>query len=302
MKKRVRSIIRIDESLCDGCGLCADACAEGAIRIIDGVARLVSETYCDGLGACLGECPRGAIAIEEREAAAYDEEATRRHLASMGRALEPHGRGKPPGHDHRHDCDCRDAPGPGHRGAEERPAAVPTPSRHAAHAAGCPGSRMRVMAPRTVAAEPSGGVASRLAQWPVQLALVPPTAPYLDGADLLIAADCVPFAYADFHRDFLEGKALVVGCPKLDDLDFYRDRLTQMLSRADVRSVTVLRMEVPCCGGIVQAAVDAARAAGKGTPVRAVTIGIGGEVLGTQAIDTEPTSGAPRTASGCRCG
>ncbi|MBI4917382.1 MAG: 4Fe-4S binding protein [Acidobacteria bacterium] len=302
MNKQARSIIRIDESKCDGCGLCADACAEGAIRIVDGVAKLVSETYCDGLGACLGECPQGAITIEQREADAYDEDATREHLAKMGREHKPHAHdgaaaveapaAGPAAHVHAH------APGGdhGHVHAQGSPQAGPG-GMHAAHAGGCPGSRMRVMAPRAAAKEdPSGRVSSRLAQWPVQLALVPPAAPYFQGADLLIAADCVPFAYAEFHRDFLEGKSLVVGCPKLDDLEFYRTKLTQIFQHSDVRSVTVLRLEVPCCGGIVQAAVEAARASGKAVPVKAVTIGIGGEILETRTFETAaaPREGAPR--------
>ena len=275
MKKNLRSIIRIDESKCDGCGLCASACAEGAIQIVDGVAKLVSETYCDGLGACLGECPQGAITIEQREAAGYDEAATREHLAKLGRAEKPH------------------ALGPAHADAHAH--------AHGAHEGGCPGSRMRVMSPRPAATEdPAGRVSSRLAQWPVQLALVPPNAPYLQGADLLIAADCVPFAYAEFHRDFLEGKSLVVGCPKLDDLEFYRTKLTQMLTRSDVRSVTVLRLEVPCCGGIVHAAVEAARASGKPLAVKAITIGIGGEILDTEVFEPIAAGAAVRASAGAR--
>jgi hypothetical protein len=161
---------------------------------------------------------------------------------------------------------------------------------------------MRVMKPRVAAADEAsaGRVQSRLAQWPVQLALVPPSAPYFQGADLLVAADCVPFAYAEFHRDFLEGKSLVVGCPKLDDLAFYRDKLTHIFRLSDVRSVTVLCMEVPCCGGIVQATLEAAKASGKALPVRAVTIGIGGEVLDTEELDVRPTRAAQAAAQGSR--
>jgi NAD-dependent dihydropyrimidine dehydrogenase PreA subunit len=249
-----RKIIEIDESLCSGCGECVEACAEGAIQIIDGKAKLVSEIYCDGLGACLGECPQGAITIEKREAVDYDEQATRKHLASIGRD---------PNAAHRVD-------GPGHASA------------HAAlHAAGgCPGSRMRTMKPKPQAAKESGGrVESRLAQWPVQLTLVPPTAPYFRDADLLVTADCVPFAYAEYHRDFLDGKAVVVGCPKLDDIERYRDKLAQIFEHGGVRSVTVLKMEVPCCGGILHATLDAVKESGRDIPVTCVTIGIGGEIL-----------------------
>ena len=286
MKQNIRPIIRIDESKCDGCGICATACAEGAIAVVDGKARLVSETYCDGLGACLGECPMGAITIEHRPAGEYDELATHEHLAKLGRPVtKQHG-------PHAHDTP---------------PAPPPSPPLHRStapplHAGGCPGSRMRVMKPRVADDDEAsaGRVQSRLAQWPVQLALVPPSAPYFQGADLLVAADCVPFAYAEFHRDFLAGKSLVVGCPKLDDLAYYRDKLTQIFRLSDVRSVTVLRMEVPCCGGIVQATLEAAKASGKALPVRAVTIGIGGEVLGTEELDVRPTKAARAAAQGSR--
>ena len=281
MKKQTRSIIRIDESKCDGCGVCTEACAEGAIQLVDGVAKLVSEVYCDGLGACLGECPQGAITIEQREAAEYDEEATRQHLAKMGRELKPH---------------ATPAAAHGHAHAHAH-AHVHAPAAKGETACGCPGVAMRVMAPRAAKqADPDGRVTSRLAQWPVQLSLVPPTAPYFQNADLLIAADCAPFAYAEFHRDFLEGKSLVIGCPKLDDIEFYQGKLTQIFQHADIRSVTVLRMEVPCCGGIVHAAVEAVRASGKAIPVKAVTIGIGGEILDTQTFPAAPSAGKGRTS------
>jgi len=161
---------------------------------------------------------------------------------------------------------------------------------------------MRVMKPRAAGADElaAGRVRSRLAQWPVQLALVPPTAPYFRDSDLVVAADCVPFAYAEFHRDFLDGKSLVVGCPKLDDLPFYRDKLTQIFRQSDVRSVTVVRMEVPCCGGIVQATLEAVKASGKALPLRAVTIGIGGEVLGTEEIDVRPARAVRGAVAGDR--
>jgi Pyruvate/2-oxoacid:ferredoxin oxidoreductase delta subunit len=280
MKQNIRPIIRIDESKCDGCGICATACAEGAIAVVDGKARLVSETYCDGLGACLGECPMGAITIEHRAAGEYDEQATHEHLAKLGRpATKQHGPQAP-------------AMPPA-----ARPATAPSPA-----ACGCPGSRMRVMKPRGADDDKAsaGRVQSRLAQWPVQLALVPPAAPYFRDADLLVAADCAPFAYAEFHRDFLDGKSLVVGCPKLDDLAFYREKLTQIFRQSDVRSVTVLRMEVPCCGGIVQATLEAAKASGKALPVRAVTLGIGGEVLDTEELDVQPTRAAQAATQGSR--
>ncbi len=248
--KVLRKIVRIDESKCDGCGLCVPACHEGAIEVIDGKARLVSDRYCDGLGDCLGECPQGAITIEEREANEYDE-------AAVQARMEVAGRGDPTGRPY---------------------------DAHAAHAehghGGCPGAMaMQFQRPATEADEDdgSGPRPSMLAQWPVQLSLVPPNAPYFQGADLLVTADCVPFAYADYHRDYLKGKALVIGCPKLDDIEFYREKLTAILQASDIKSVTVLHMEVPCCFGIVAAAEQAVAASGKDIAFETVTIGIQGE-------------------------
>jgi len=287
MKKNTRSVIRIDDGKCDGCGLCADACAEGAIAIVDGKAKLVSEAYCDGLGACLGECPQGAITIEQREAPGYDEAATRAHLSATGRDPDSaHRLAKP------HAAE----PAP-------RPAAsCPPPHVGHDHGGGCPGSRMRVLRPRpAVSGDSAGRVDSRLAQWPVQLSLVPANAPYFRGADLLVTADCVPFAYAEFHRDFLDGKALVVGCPKLDDVDYYRDKLTQIFRTSGVRSATVLLMEVPCCSGLLRATLDAVAASGRALPVTAVTIGVGGEVLGRESFPARagsPVRAAPSEGAG----
>ncbi|HYD39236.1 MAG TPA: 4Fe-4S dicluster domain-containing protein [Anaeromyxobacter sp.] len=251
MAKQIRKVVRIDEERCDGCGDCVPSCAEGAIAIVDGKARLASDVLCDGLGACLGECPRGAISIEEREAEAFDEAAVARHL---GRAPAPHG-----------------AP------------AAPAP-------AACPGSAPRTLPRRglAVVSEPAGPAAragargaGALAHWPVQLRLVPVGAPFLAGADLLVAADCVPFAYPSFHAELLAGRAVVVGCPKLDDLPAYADKLTAILGRPDgpVR-VTVARMEVPCCAGITAAAQHAAARAGRDVPVREVVVGVDGVVRG----------------------
>ena len=235
-----RSIVRIDEERCDGCGQCASACAEGAIQIVDGKARLVSERYCDGLGACIGECPQGAITIEQRPAEEFDEEATREHLRRMGRDPEgAHG--------------------------------------HVEHAhAGCPSAAAQTFAPAGRRAGQTGN-ASALGQWPVQLMLVPPDAPYFQGADLLVTADCVPFAYADYHAELLAGKAVVVGCPKLDDAQHYVHKLAQILSASDIRSLTVAIMEVPCCRGLVRIVEQAMEEAGKEAPLEIVTIGIRGE-------------------------
>src|SRR5690242_3436003 len=248
----IRKIVTIDAEKCNGCGLCVPACAEGAIKIVAGKAILSADNLCDGLGACLGECPQDAIQIIEREADEFDEIAVDQHLKTIGREPLPH----------------------------HQPAGTPAPQQH--HGGGCPGSRAMTFAPPKDSA-PAGETAprpSQLAQWPVQLHLVPTSAPYFQDADLLIAADCAPFAYGDFHKDFLAGKSLVIGCPKLDDNDFYTKKLTELFRVSSIKSITVLRMEVPCCGGIVQAARQALAASGKEIPFKEVRIGISGEVIG----------------------
>ncbi len=257
----LRKIVRIDEEKCDGCGECVPACAEGAIALVGGKARLSADVLCDGLGACLGECPRGAITVVEREAAPFDEEEVKAHLRSM---------------------DERVPAAPSLAPAAARPRlSVVSDAGAAAPGGGCPGARpmalVRRPAPGADGARPSTGE-SRLAQWPVQLHLVPVTAPWFRGADLLVAADCIPFAYARFHDDFLAGRALVVGCPKLDDLGAYVDKLRRICESNDLRSVTVVRMEVPCCGGISMAARRGVQASGKAIPIRDVVVGVDGTV------------------------
>ena len=258
----LRKIVKIDEAKCDGCGECISSCAEGAIALVGGKARLVSDVYCDGLGACLGDCPQGAITVVEREAAGFDEAAVADHLARLGR------------------------PAPAH-GASSPTLAAATPAAHA-HGGGCPGSAARELrrpglavvkdgpGPALPAAPRQGG--STLSHWPVQLTLVPPQAPWLQGAHLLVAADCVPFAYAGFHADFLAGKKLVVGCPKLDDNRAYADKLAELCARNDLASITVVRMEVPCCGGISWAAREGLARSGKPIQLRDVVIGVDGGV------------------------
>ena len=240
----LRKIVRIDPDKCNGCGDCVPSCAEGAITIINGKAVLAAENLCDGLGACLGECPMDAITVEEREADEFDEVAVEKHLSAQGRPVPAH-----------------------------------APQHHAG--GGCPGSRaMSFDRPQETAAAATGSRQSQLAQWPVQLHLVSTTAPYFQGADLLITADCVPVAYAGYHEDFLKGKAVVMGCPKLDDNNFYQQKLTELISKSDVKSITVLKMEVPCCGGIAVAARQALAASGRQIPYQEVTIGIQGIIKG----------------------
>lgn len=269
MAKHTRKIVKIDEDRCDGCGLCVTGCAEGAIQVIDGKARLVSETYCDGLGACLGECPQGAITIEERPADAFDEDAVREHLRRIGRP-EDAIHASPAAHPHAPSGGC---PGSALRVLQHDAPAQPAP----AAGGGCPGSAMRRFQSGQGRLDPAESPAqSALGHWPVQLMLVPPHAPFLQNADLLVCADCVPFAVPDFHQRYLAGRAVLVGCPKLDDLELYRQKLTQIVAQARPASLTVLRMEVPCCAGIAQAVVAARDAAAPQLPVIVHTVGIQG--------------------------
>lgn len=255
MAKIKRQVIKIDEELCNGCGVCVPSCAEGAIQIINGKARLVSDKYCDGLGACLGECPMGALSFEEREAEEFDETAVSGHLKNIGRA---------PTANHIHK-------------APEQPA-----GQACNHTGGCPSARTLDFRTEEETEKSGNGDApklrSELRQWPVKIRLVNPTAPYFESADLLIAADCAPFAYASLHPDFLKGKALVIGCPKFDDIEMYLEKLSAIISQNDIKSVTVLHMEVPCCFGLVGVARQAVAASGKNVPVQAKVVTLRGEV------------------------
>ena len=242
----IRKIIQIDTDKCNGCGACANACHEGAIAMVNGKAKLMRDDYCDGFGDCLPHCPTGAITFVEREAAAYDEKAA---------AQKPLG----------------GCPGSAARSVFHQPA----PQMH--H--GCPGSQMRQMQHKP---EPAGEdmpvLRSQLSQWPVQIKLVPVNAPYFDGAKLLIAADCTAYAYANFHQKFIRGHITLVGCPKLDDVD-YSEKLAQIIRENNIQSVTVVRMEVPCCGGLERAAKVALQNSGKFIPWQVITISIDGNIL-----------------------
>lgn len=261
--RRSRKIIKIDEAKCNGCGLCVPACAEGAITIVDGKARLVSDVYCDGLGACLGHCPQNALTIEEREAEAFDAAVVARTQRSGG----------PPEHEH-----------------HPAPITQPAPPAHA-----CPGTFSRFFDEpadkdpgRT--SDESAHQPSALRNWPVQLRLAPIQAPYFDAARLLIAADCVPFALAGFHRELLEGQVLLIGCPKLDDAQAYHRKLTEIFRQNDIAEIEVAHMEVPCCHGLVRLVQSALADSGKDIPLRLTQVGIRGQLFEPR---TAPTGAIP---------
>lgn len=231
----IRRIIKIDEEKCNGCGLCVDACHEGAIGLVDGKAKLLRDDYCDGLGDCLPACPTGAISFEEREAAAYDEEAV------MKNKLQKNAQNLP----------C-----------------------------GCPGSQARQLKrePKPAVSTEMPVIESQLMQWPVQIKLVPIKAPYFENANLLVAADCTAYAYGDFHNKFMRNRVTLIGCPKLDDGD-YSEKLTAIISNNNIKSVTVIRMQVPCCGGIENAVKTALKNSGKLIPWQVITISPDGRII-----------------------
>ena len=248
--KITRKIIQIEDEKCDGCGVCVPSCAEGALQIVNGKARLAAEKYCDGLGACLGECPNNALHVIEREAEDFDEKAVDEHLKSKGAAHH------------------------------EEPATM---------ACGCPSAHIQNFAqanscqeanqPKSYTEAPSA-----LTHWPVQIKLVPPSAPFLKGADLLVAADCTPIAYPNFHRDFLQGKVVMVGCPKFDEAQAYIQKFADIFKTAGIKSIEVVTMEVPCCQGLPMIVKKGLEMAGKKIPLSQVIISTRGEVLKTQKL------------------
>jgi NAD-dependent dihydropyrimidine dehydrogenase PreA subunit len=238
--KAMRKIIEINEELCDGCGNCVTSCAEGALKIINGKAKVISEVFCDGLGACLGECPQDALKIVDREAEAFDEKAVEEHMKKAA------------------------------------PSIMQAPSH-----GGCPGSRMQMFNTSSCdSMRPTAGAAgpSALRQWPVQITLVSPTAPFLKGAHLLVAADCTAFAYPDFHAGLLSDKVLMVGCPKLDDTQAYLNKFVEIFKNAGVKKVTVAEMEVPCCSKLPMIVKKAIELAGTNIPMEEVVIDIQGDI------------------------
>jgi len=268
-----RKIITIDEKKCTGCGLCIPNCPEGALRIIDKKARLISDLFCDGLGACIGHCPEGAITIEEREAAPYDEKKVMKNIIKQGKnVIKAH-------LEHLRDHGAEEYLKEALAVLLERGIKNPLEKKEA-HAHGysaCPGVKVMDLRKKEKPGK-ALGQASRLSQWPVQIRLVPALAPYFKGADLLIAADCTPFAYADFHEDLLKGKILLIGCPKLDDAEFYKEKITQVFKQNDIKSVTCAHMEVPCCFGLVNIVKEALSLSGKDIPFREATIGMKGQI------------------------
>ena len=258
----IRKIIKIDEASCNGCGLCASACHEGAIGMVDGKAKLLRDDYCDGLGNCLPVCPTGAITFEEREAAGFDEAEVEKHKTSV------------PVQSPVLACGC---PSTVARTFNRPATAVQDSSTPVSSSSSSSSASEQGSCCSAKAAEPEDRV-SNLRQWPVQIKLVPVNAPYFNGAHLLVAADCTAYSHPSFNRTFMKNKVTLIGCPKLDDGD-YAEKLTAILAKNDIRSITVIRMEVPCCGGIVAAVIEALRNSGKMIPWNVVTLATDGSVL-----------------------
>lgn len=260
--KKLRKIIEIDEEKCTGCGECILACAEGALELVDGKARMIGEIYCDGLGACIGECPEDALRIIEREAEDFDEKAVEELLEK--RKMEEH-------------------------------AAVQTPDN--AMACGCPGAMARSFAQNESqnVSQPVGELRLELGHWPIKLQLLGPQAEFLRGADLVLMADCTGFSYPGLHRQILHGRAIAIGCPKLDDLDAHITRLAEIIEGAKPRSLTIVHMEVPCCRGFVHAALRAMELSGTTMPLHRIMIGVRGDILEEEDIESPVTETAARS-------
>lgn len=272
-----RKIIRIDEEKCDGCGLCIPNCPEGALQVIDGKVRLISDLLCDGLGACLGECPKGAIEVEERVAEKYDERKVMENMVTKGtntlKAHLSHLR------DHGQTEYLKEAEDFMKEKGIQNPLAAEGKKPHGASPCGCPGAREMSFGGAEERAGAPAEVKSRLRQWPVQLHLVSPQAPYFNKADVVLAADCVAYAYGNFHNEFLKGKALAIACPKLDsDQEIYAEKVKSLFEDAKINTLTVLTMEVPCCMGLLHTVKEAMAASKRKVPVKHVVIGIQGDI------------------------
>ncbi|HET7733531.1 MAG TPA: 4Fe-4S dicluster domain-containing protein [Paludibacter sp.] len=292
-----RTIIKIDEELCNGCEACVQGCHEGALQMIDGKARMVSELFCDGLGACIGDCPVGAITLEEREAEPYDEIATIERMIPKGektiiahlKHLKEHGEvdylKQGVGYLRANGINIDFAQVHNHNGAGCASKPVTQVAPQQGNGGGCPGSREMSFAPAAtpgfkMATAVTAAPASQLRQWPVQLHLLNPEAGYFRGADVVLAADCVAFSFADFHNRFLAGKILAIACPKLDsNQDIYVEKLKNMIANSSINTLTVVIMEVPCCGGLLRLAQKAVAEAGRKIPVKLVVIGTRGDIL-----------------------
>jgi len=271
----LRKIIQIDESLCDGCENCVPSCAEGALQIIDGKARLISDLFCDGLGACIGHCPTGAMTIVEREAEPYDEKKVMEYIVKGGpNVIKAH-------LEHLREHEEYEYLALAKEYLAENKIEIPehVPEQKAQHGGGCPGSRTMSFEDKEVSSE-DGQRQSHLKQWPIQLHLISPEAAYYQNSDLLLAADCCGFAYPDFHKDYLQGKSIAIACPKLDtNQEIYQEKLAQMISMSNLNSITVMIMQVPCCGGLFQMVKQAVDNSGKSVPLKVVVVGIQGEIL-----------------------
>jgi len=250
LKKVTRKIIKIDEDLCTGCGNCVVACAEAALEVIDGKAKVVNDVFCDGLGACIGECPEGALEIIEREALEFDEEAVERRLESLS-----------------------------HTESMETEQVRQIVAEHAQQC-GCPSAQTMTFNELETQIEVTGKIPSALRQWPVQMHLINPRAPYYQGADVLLSADCVGFSYGDFHRDFLKQKSIAIACPKLDQgKELYIEKIKSLIDDAKINTLTVATMEVPCCSGLLALAQEGTKRASRKVPIKYIVVGIQGNIL-----------------------
>ena len=269
-----REIIKIDEEKCTGCGLCVPNCPEGALQIIDGKARLVSDLFCDGLGACIGNCPEEAISVEEREAEEYDERRVMENIVKQGKnTIKAHLQHLK---DHGADKYLKEAK----EYLEEKGIENPMNEERHLHGGACPGSRIMEFSKEEKIGDEEGKRSSQLRQWPIQLHLVSPNAPYFIGKDVLLAADCTAFSIGDFHKDFLKGKTLVIACPKLDsNREVYVEKIRKMIDEAKINTLTVLVMEVPCCSGLLQIAKKALDGATRKIPIKIIVVSIRGEII-----------------------